>query len=32
MTEQDQMSMIASKDEDAFADRKPKGISKEILS
>jgi transportin-1 len=29
MTEQDQMSMIASKDEDAFADRKPKGISKE---
>lgn len=26
MTEEDRMSMIQSKEEDAYADRKPKGI------
>jgi hypothetical protein len=29
MTEEDQMTMIESKEEDAYADRKPKGILKE---
>lgn len=29
MTEEDKMSMIQSKEEDAYADRKPQGIQKE---
>ncbi len=29
MTEEDRMSIIQSKEEDAYADRKPKGIQKE---
>ena len=29
MTDEDRMNMIESKEEDAYADRKPKGITKE---